>query len=851
MKPSRLAGISGPRRTALLVAMLFVLAWVPRTLALDRFVTTDERKWLARSGNFLQALNSGQFAATFQREHPGVITMWLGALGIRTAFPDYTAHAPPQFGWKDEEIEPWLRARGHQPIDVMAAGRRYVALVTALAVALCYPLLRRLFDDELLALSATALIALDPFFVGLSRLLHVDALATGFTTLALLAFLAWLWRGRSRGLLVASAVAAALAWLTKSPALFLAPFLGLLALAAALSRRDPAQSWPRRAWRDAVVPMAGWTVVAGLVFVLCWPAMWVNPLGSLRGIVTAAEEYAVGGHVNANFFLGRVVDDDPGLLFYPVALLWRLTPVVVIGTLLALLTLPWWRRERPGWLAPVAALALWSVAFLAFMSTGAKKFDRYLLPIHPAFAIMAAVGLSALLRQFGGWLQRQRWLTWAHLSGAGLVVAVLAQAAWALPLAPYYIDFYSPLLGGPRVAQRQIFFGWGEGLDEAARYLAAKPDATSLRVAAWYGDGPFDYFFPGPVRLLTTSSTIANVLTWLSTDYIVIYSNQVQRQLPSPELIQYFQSVSPEYVVERQGVPYAWVYRTTDVPPPQFLYNERFRQADFGGLIRVLATRLDREVLSPGETLGLTVYLQALAPMERNYNVSVRVVGPDGAMVAQHDGWPWGFPTSKWVVRDVLPDGHQLALPTDLAPGAYQLHYLIYDPETLAPLPITQAGAPVGESVVIDYVRVESGARGEPAPAIPLDAQLGTALTLRGVDLPQSVAPGEPMTLSLYWHADDAPRHDYTRFVHLIRPDGTIIAQVDSAPLEGFYPTSFWHRGETVRDTITLTPPADLPGGEYAVRVGLYTQEGERLQVSHDGVPAGDAVDVGAITVRP
>lgn len=867
MRPSPLAGLADSRRTVLIVAVLFALAWLPRSVAPDRFVTTDERKWLARSGNFWQALAAGEFARTFQREHPGVTTMWLGALGFRTVFPDYIAQSPPQFGWKDEEIEPWLRAHGHQPIDVLAAGRRYVALATALAVALCYPLVRRLFDDEWLAFSATALIALDPFFLGLSRLLHVDALATGFATLALLAFLVWLWRGRSRVLLAASAVAAALAWLTKSPTLFLAPFLGLLALAEALRRDDPTQPWWRRAWREAVVPMLGWTVVASLVFVLLWPAMWVDPLGSLRGIVTAAEDYAVGGHVNANFFMGRVVDNDPGLLFYPVALLWRLTPVVAVGSVLALLALLRWRHDPPqpfdlaqgklgggsgggAWVAPVLTLALWAVAFLTFMSVGAKKFDRYLLPIHPALTIIAAAGLWWLLCGLATWLRRCG-AAWPHWSRAGLLGAVLLQAAWALPLAPYYIDFYSPLLGGPRVAQKQIFFGWGEGLDAAARYLAARPDAANLRVAAWYADGPFDYFFPGQSRLLTMSSTIANVLTWLSTDYVVIYANQVQRQLPSSELIDYFQSVEPEYVVERQGIPYAWVYRTADAPPPPFLYNERVRQADFGGLIRLLATQLEREVLTPGDTLGVTIYLQALAPMEQNYSVSLRIVGADGAVVAQHDGWPWGFPTSKWAVRDVLPDGHRIPFPADLAPGVYQLRFMIYDPETLAPLAVTQEGAPVGESLVLDYVRVESAGTRAPAPANPLDARVGSALALVGADLPASAVPGKPMPVALYWQATDTSPHDYTRFVHLVAPDGSLVAQADSQPLDGFYPTSFWHRGETVRDVAVPMLPADLPAGEYQVRVGLYTQDGGRLPVTQNGAPGGDSVALGTVSVRP
>ena len=74
------------------------------------------------------------------------------------------------------------------------------------------------------------LIAFDPFHIALSRMLHIDGTEANFVCLALLAFLAYLLGGRQRRYLILSGVAAGLAWLTKVPALFLAPFVGLLLL---------------------------------------------------------------------------------------------------------------------------------------------------------------------------------------------------------------------------------------------------------------------------------------------------------------------------------------------------------------------------------------------------------------------------------------------------------------------------------------------------------------------------------------------------------------------------------------------------------------------------------------------
>lgn len=89
---------------------LFFLAWLPRALALDAYVSPDERKWLARSANFAYALSHADFAQTFQREHPGVTVMWAGMLGLLSVYPDYPQEAPGYFTWERENFEAWIEA---------------------------------------------------------------------------------------------------------------------------------------------------------------------------------------------------------------------------------------------------------------------------------------------------------------------------------------------------------------------------------------------------------------------------------------------------------------------------------------------------------------------------------------------------------------------------------------------------------------------------------------------------------------------------------------------------------------------------------------------------------------------
>jgi hypothetical protein len=93
---------------------------------------------------------------------------------------------------------------------------------------------------------------------------------------------------------------------------------------------------------------------------------------------------------------------------------------------------------------------------------------------------------------------------------------------------------------------------------------------------------------------------------------------------------------------------------------------------------------------------------------------------------------------------------------------------------------------------------------------------------------------------------------DYTVFVHLVGAHGQPLAQVDSQPLAGIYPTSFWSVGERLTDPYLLYIPPDLPPGEYELLVGMYLlSTGARLPVlGVDGQVLGDSISLGPVTVE-
>jgi len=133
------------------------------------------------------------------------------------------------------------------------------------------------------------------------------------------------------------------------------------------------------------------------------------------------------------------------------------------------------------------------------------------------------------------------------------------------------------------------------------------------------------------------------------------------------------------------------------------------------------------------------------------------------------------------------------------------------------------------------------GSPGELSEPIPLDIQLGPDISLRGYQIvSQSVSPGQILSLSLHWQALAQPDRNYKVFVQLLSPEGQLVAQRDSQPLDGFRPTSTWHPGQKITDRYGLLLPNTLPTGIYQLIVGMYDSEtGQRLKVSEKSVPAG------------
>jgi hypothetical protein len=651
-------GFLRQHRTWFVAIGLWLLAFLPRVVGLGGFLTIDEIKWIEGAGQFALALRSGNLAQTYWHFHPGItivwgetLALWLGRL---LSGGDLVTYVTEQVG---------------DPARTIGLFRLSGALLTSLFAPGVYLLGRGLLDEWAAAL-AGALVALNPFFLAHSRIVNGDAGAAGFMFLSLLAFL-WLWRGSGLWMAALSGALGGLALLTKLPSPLIMPFTGSLAVVGWW--RDRRTGF----WLKAVLV---WGLSALLVFALLWPAVWVNPLGTLQQMLRDTFEVGEAGEGHLTYYRGEVVK-DPGWGFYPYAVAFRLTPVVVAGLVLLVLTLGRSKQvdrvvKLRGW---AAVFVIYVLFIYVFGSLSPKKLDRYLMAVFPAVDLLAAIGYAQTLVLFGLLFtpthapstdtEGKSQISPAHAPGRAnfklglwvLIVGVLA-VAYVVPNYPYYLSYYNPLLGGIGRAVREVPVGWGEGLEEAAAWLNAQPEAENLRVAAWYSDVFFPYFDGEQVSFSSSGKS------QLTADYVVFYVNQVQRQNPYSAVVRYFQSREPAYTLSVRGVPWVWVYRA---PSMQIAMPDR---TTIEGRAELLGVDLPSSPIEAGDSVAVRLYLRTLGHLPDNERWHVSLVDTDGqspvAVTKQ---------AISWTPDSVLEYDVVLELPPDLPPRSYSLVVSLWD----------------------------------------------------------------------------------------------------------------------------------------------------------------------------
>ncbi len=458
-------------RWELLFFVIFVVTRLPY-LGREMF-NTDVWKWKQRIYDFGSGVFNLDFEKTLQKYHPGVTLMWVGTGAVKLQGLYCAVIKCP-----DESVNPV------GAVFALHFFQKFTLIVIlGLVWSMVFYPLKQLFGARY-AFITLSLLTFEPFFYALTRVIHLEGLMTAF----MLASFVWLFydlelRRQSKSpakpwRLVVSGIFAGLAALTKSSALFMLPFAGLMFTV-----------FYSKTLKHGVKLFVSWTLVVLTTYFVLWPSMWVRPFETLDYVfIRGVKEIGVErGH--EQIFLGRLTE-DPGVLYYFVVAGYKFSPLLVTGILL----FGFFYKRTIGQFDGnrmrrfVLLAIIFTFGYLLEITLPTKKLDRYILPAMSSLALLAGFVYTWMLRVIGEKLCEGKLL--CHLrrraprpGGAGtraekgtelaLISLFLAVAGFqSLWLTPDYFSYYNPLFGGLQKGIYALEPKWIIGQHQIAKHVA-------------------------------------------------------------------------------------------------------------------------------------------------------------------------------------------------------------------------------------------------------------------------------------------------------------------------------------------------------------------------------------------
>ncbi|MFN8412894.1 MAG: glycosyltransferase family 39 protein [Anaerolineales bacterium] len=551
----------------ILIAILVVTSMIlPRVADLAKFTAADEPFWLVVGANYYYALTHGEFENTVYEYHPAVTTMWIGTAAMLVYFPEYRGLMKGYFQQEKTSFDSYLVEHGKNPLVLLWWARFFQMLVNVFLFIVAFFLLRYLLD-EWTALAAILLTSFAPYLFGQSRMLNHESMVGLFSLITVLAMTAHLFHKPKPALLFLSASAVAYANLTKSSSIVLFPVMAVM-IFVALAVQWRTDKKTAAALGNFLKTYGLWFGIFVLVYFVSWPGMWADPAKMLHEVYGNAFSYAFEGarlsvtqEVTApSFSLSATISS---FAKFVVSIGWHTTPLTWLGLILAILFLFSKNQEQFPLLAKyiIFFLLLEALACVGMFSVvSGRDQPHYVLAAY--YGIEFSAGL--------GWIYALRWLArsfpWADKPLSQTILFAVLLIAQAYPLfytAPYYFTYLNPVMS--LTGSRPATFFYGEGMEQAAAYLAEKPDAKNDAALVYFGRS-FSYYYPGQTLLfkpILFDDQVQLKESLRQVKYIVIY-------IPIDKRLPFLENVTPEHVIDLNGGPYINIYRVSDIPSSFF-----------------------------------------------------------------------------------------------------------------------------------------------------------------------------------------------------------------------------------------------------------------------------------------
>ena len=404
----------------LILITIFIAAYLLTRLSYLPYdeINPDGVNWHHRSQQFIVGLKTLDFEKTYQHYHPGVTLMWITGIPVEIL--------------KQLTGEQFYNHLNFTPFHIVAKFSLVFAqlIITILLLFFLSKILS--FNKALLVIS---IFSFEPFFVGNSRLYHMDVLLTLFVFLSLTATWIQLHKPSFRYALLVGALIS-LSFLTKSIGVILLPFL--FVVYAIYFVRTKNSIWVK----NFILIMLAFGVVTFALF----PALWVKPVYYLTEIFSESERVGVrDGHPQIVFGESTL---NGGPLFYLLDLVLKSSVFAVAGMVFFVFfqTKKAFQKGTSKWSFSLFT-GLFYVSYLVLMTIFSKKIDRYSLVVYPLFGLMC---LETLV-----WVRGFVTNKYSYYFGV-IGLYWLTVVSPLITFSPYCFPFTSPLFGSAINANKII-----------------------------------------------------------------------------------------------------------------------------------------------------------------------------------------------------------------------------------------------------------------------------------------------------------------------------------------------------------------------------------------------------------
>lgn len=275
-------------------------------------------------------------------------------------------------------------------------------------------------------------------------------------------------------------------------------------------------------------------------------------------------------------------------------------------------------------------------------------------------------------------------------------------------------------------------------------------------------------------------------------------------------------------------------YALPSAPRPAAIAAATAVEATFDNTLRLRAVSVSQSDLTPGQTLSVTLYWQALVAPGADYSINLKIVDDADLVILRQDSFParGNYATSRWRAGEQVRDEHTLALPlTTPAPCACRLIISVTRADNERPAAVNLPTPVAASSVLLANLRVYPRLNEAGVPN-PVAWNFDDQLELVGYDVDRrSLTPGQTLDLALFWRPLQPLRTDYL-ITPQLRPvsSGAATINTQTPRAADIAPTQIWQVGRLREAHYRFVIPTGAALGEYDILVSV-TDPGTPFQL--------------------